>query len=138
MRHDNRIAPAELAPRGQFRLRRFRRPSGHSDGRSEASDDPRGVPRGSQRVVRGVDGRRLDPETGKIYHLTFSPPPEDVVDRLTQRSDDTEEKAKNRLQVHHSNVEAVVGKYEDKLKEIDGNRSKQEVFDDICGVIDEM
>lgn len=89
-------------------------------------------------LIERVVGRRLDPETGKIYHLTFSPPPEDIVDRLTQRSDDTEEKAKNRLQVHHSNVEAVVGKYQDKLKEIDGNRSKQEVFDDICGVIDEM
>ena len=36
-------------------------------------------------------GRRSDPETGAIYHLTFRPPPEDVVHRLVQRSDDTEE-----------------------------------------------
>ena len=37
-------------------------------------------------------GRRLDPVTGKIYHLTFSPPENaEVAARLTTRSDDTEE-----------------------------------------------
>jgi adenylate kinase len=35
-------------------------------------------------------------------------------------------------------VEAVVGKYEGKINEIDGNRAKTDVFSDICGVIDEM
>lgn len=89
-------------------------------------------------LVERVVGRRMDPETGKIYHLKFNPPPADVAERCTQRSDDTEEKAMNRLKVHHSNVEAVVGKYEGKIKEIDGNRSKADVFADICGVIDEM
>ena len=91
-----------------------------------------------EKLIERVVGRRLDPETGKIYHMTFSPPPEDIVDRLTQRSDDTEEKAKNRLKVHHSNVEAVVGKYESKLKNIDGDRAKTEVFDEIAGIIEEM
>ena len=88
-------------------------------------------------LVERVVGRRMDPETGKIYHLKFNPPSADVAERCTQRSDDTEEKAMNRLKVHHSNVEAVVGKYEGKIKEIDGNRSKADVFADICGVIDE-
>jgi adenylate kinase len=46
-------------------------------------------------LVERVVGRRTDPETGKIYHLKYSPPPPDVpVDRLVQRSDDTEEKIK--------------------------------------------
>ena len=44
----------------------------------------------------------------------------------------------NRLKVHHSNVEAVVGKYADKMKTIDGDRAKTEVFAEICGIIDEM
>lgn len=43
-------------------------------------------------LVDRVVGRRLDPETGEIYHLQFKPPPADIVDRLTQRSDDTEDK----------------------------------------------
>lgn len=45
-------------------------------------------------LVGRVVGRRLDPVTGKIYHLEFSPPEnEEIAARLTQRSDDTEEKA---------------------------------------------
>ncbi len=43
-------------------------------------------------LVERIVGRRSDPETGAIYHLTFRPPPEEVVHRLVQRSDDTEEK----------------------------------------------
>ncbi len=44
-------------------------------------------------LVQRVVGRRLDPVTGKIYHLMYSPPetPE-IAARLTQRDDDTEEK----------------------------------------------
>ncbi|XWS24727.1 hypothetical protein CRYUN_Cryun27aG0008500 [Craigia yunnanensis] len=43
-----------------------------------------------ERVVR----RRLDLLTGKIYHLKYSPPEnKEVASRLTQRFDDTEEKA---------------------------------------------
>lgn len=43
-------------------------------------------------LIERMVGRRLDPETGAIYHLKFKPPPPEVVDRLQQRSDDTEEK----------------------------------------------
>ncbi|GAU45696.1 hypothetical protein TSUD_268280 [Trifolium subterraneum] len=45
-------------------------------------------------LVERVVGRRLDPVTGKIYHLKYSPPEtKEIADRLTQRFDDTEEKA---------------------------------------------
>lgn len=38
-------------------------------------------------------GRRLDPLTGKIYHITnFPPENEEVKSRLLTRPDDTEEK----------------------------------------------
>ena len=43
-------------------------------------------------IVERVVGRRTDPETGKIYHMKFSPPTdEDVISRLVHRSDDTED-----------------------------------------------
>ena len=35
-------------------------------------------------IVERVVGRRTDPETGDIYHLTFSPPPAEIEDRLVQ------------------------------------------------------
>lgn len=44
-------------------------------------------------LVDRVVGRRLDPITGKIYHLKYSPPEtQEIAARLTQRFDDTEEK----------------------------------------------
>jgi len=82
-------------------------------------------------LVERVVGRRMDPETGKIYHIKFNPPPEEIVGRLTQRSDDTEEKARNRLATHHKNVDAVVESYKDILVTIDGNRPREAVFADI-------
>ena len=46
----------------------------------------------SEILVERVVGRRSDPETGKIYHMTFNPPEtEEIADRLIQRADDTEE-----------------------------------------------
>ena len=90
-------------------------------------------------LIDRVVGRRLDPVDGTIYHMTFFPPPNaEVAARLTQRSDDTEEKAANRLAVHHRNVDAVVGKYEKIMKTVDGNRAKTDVFADIERIIKAM
>ena len=50
--------------------------------------------------------------------MKHKPPPEGVKDRLIQRSDDTAEKVKTRLQNHHSNVDAVLGYYKDVLVEV--------------------
>lgn len=90
-------------------------------------------------LIDRVVGRRLDPVDGTIYHLTYFPPPTpEIAARLTQRSDDTKEKAANRLAVHHRNVDAVVGKYEKIIQNIDGNRAKGEVFKDIERLIKAM
>ena len=35
-------------------------------------------------IVDRVTGRRTDPETGDIYHMTFRPPPSDIEHRLVQ------------------------------------------------------
>ena len=42
-------------------------------------------------LVERVTGRRTDPETGKIYHMTFSPPSDLSNEASSKRSDDTEE-----------------------------------------------
>ncbi|XP_009410704.2 adenylate kinase, chloroplastic [Musa acuminata AAA Group] len=83
-------------------------------------------------LVERVVGRRLDPVTGKIYHLKYSPPEnEEIAARLTQRFDDTEEKVKLRLQTHHQNVEAVLATYEDITVRINGSVVKEDVFAEI-------
>lgn len=80
-------------------------------------------------LIERVVGRRLDPVTGKIYHLKYSPPEtEEIAARLTQRFDDTEEKVKLRLQTYHQNLESVLGIYKDVIVKVNGNLSKEEVF----------
>lgn len=68
--------------------------------------------------------------------MKYKPPPKEIEGRLTVRSDDTEEKAKTRLQTHHSNVDAVVGYYKNIMVQIDGNRSMDAVFNDISTILD--
>lgn len=87
-------------------------------------------------LVERVVGRRTDPETGKIYHMTFSPPDdEEILNRLEQRSDDTEEKVKVRLEQFHANVDAVKDSYTDIMVSIDGNRSPSVVSEEIVDAI---
>ena len=83
-------------------------------------------------LVERVTGRRLDPVTGDIYHLKFKPPPEDISDRLVQRSDDTEEKLRNRLTTHHNNVAAVLGYYKDILVEVSLLSLSQTPMQPVC------
>jgi len=60
--------------------------------------------------------------------MTFSPPDdEEVLARLEQRSDDTEEKVKVRLEQFHANVDAVKGSYTDISVDIDGTASPSDV-----------
>jgi adenylate kinase len=90
-------------------------------------------------LVERVVGRRTDPVTGKIYHMTFSPPDEEeVLQRLEQRSDDTEEKVKVRLEQFHTNVEAVKDSYTDIMVTIDGNKAPTEVSSTIVATIEKM
>lgn len=89
-------------------------------------------------LVERVVGRRTDPVTGKIYHMTFSPPDdEEVLARLEQRSDDTEEKVVVRLEQFHANVNAVKGCYTDISVEIDGTSKPDEVAVKISEAIKE-
>jgi adenylate kinase len=79
-------------------------------------------------LVERVVGRRTDPETGKIYHMKFSPPDDEaVLARLEQRSDDTEEKVKVRLEQFHANVDALRKSYSDIAANIDGTAKPDEV-----------
>jgi adenylate kinase len=79
-------------------------------------------------LVERVVGRRTDPETGKIYHMKFSPPEDEaILARLEQRSDDTEEKVKVRLEQFHANIGALRKNYTDIAVDIDGDTSPDEV-----------
>jgi adenylate kinase len=88
-------------------------------------------------LVERVVGRRTDPETGKIYHLKYSPPPPEVpLERLLHRSDDTEEKVQVRVKAFHEHCDAVAGCYKDVFVQVDGTQKKEAVFAAIKSAID--
>ncbi|KAF8025492.1 hypothetical protein BT93_F2358 [Corymbia citriodora subsp. variegata] len=90
-------------------------------------------------LVERVIGRRLDPVTGRIYHLKYSPPEtEEIAARLTQRFDDTEEKVKLRLRTHHQNVEAVLSMYKDITIKVNGDAPKEDVFAQIDNALSKL
>jgi len=63
-------------------------------------------------ILERVTGRRTDPETGRIYHLTFDPPPAAIVSRLVHRADDTEAVLTRRLREHHEKTAPLVPYYD--------------------------
>jgi adenylate kinase len=76
-----------------------------------------------------VTGRRSDPETGRVYHATFDPPPPEVAERLIQRKDDTAEVFAQRLEEYRSKTAPLVPYYERQglLRRIDGFGAKDEI-----------
>ncbi|GAB4832731.1 hypothetical protein Ancab_006748 [Ancistrocladus abbreviatus] len=84
-------------------------------------------------------GRRLDPVTGKIYHLkSFPPETEEIKARLITRPDDTEEKVKSRLEIYKKNAEAASSAYMSVMKKIDGNSPKELVFEEISSLLNQL
>ena len=65
-------------------------------------------------IVERIVGRRTDPQTGAIFHLSFNPPPPEIAGRLVQRKDDTEEACRARLDKYHSETAPIVPFYEQK------------------------
>lgn len=82
-------------------------------------------------IVERIVGRRMDPETGNIYHVTFKPAPSEIQDRLIQRPDDTEETVRARLEAYHAQTAPLADWYSDKglLVSVDGNNSIEKVGD---------
>ena len=93
-----------------------------------------------EELVRRLTGRRMDPETGDIYHTEFDmPDAEEIRDRLVQRDDDTEETVRERLRVFEENTQPVIDHYEEtgELVRIDGEQAPDAVWADLRAAIDD-
>jgi adenylate kinase len=80
-------------------------------------------------ILERITGRRSDPETGRVYHVTFDPPPPDIAPRVVQRPDDTEAVLTKRLLEYHEKTNQVVPYYEGLglLRRVDGLGSVADV-----------
>ena len=90
-------------------------------------------------LVDRVIGRRQDPDTGKIYHITSNPPPEDIKARLTTRPDDTKEIITTRIETYHKNINDILAMFSGSVEkgggtqgvavvEIDANQPPEKVY----------
>lgn len=69
-----------------------------------------------EEIVTRLSGRRVHPDSGRIYHTIFNPPKRENLDDLTgepliQRDDDKEETIRKRLQVYHQQTKPLVDFY---------------------------
>ncbi len=80
-------------------------------------------------IIDRNTGRRIDLQTGKIYHVKFDPPPAEIASRVIQRDDDMEETVKYRLEKYHADTEPLIPYYEkqDLVRKVSGIGSLEEV-----------
>lgn len=68
-------------------------------------------------IISRLSGRRVHPNSGRVYHIQHNPPKVDGKDDVTgedlvQRDDDKEETIKKRLEVYHQQTAQLVGFYQ--------------------------
>ena len=90
-------------------------------------------------ILERITGRRMDPETGDIYHVQFKPPPAAIAHRVVQRKDDTEDACTARLEKYHAETAPIIPFYSEQglLKRIDGDTSPEDVTARIAATLDE-
>jgi adenylate kinase len=67
-------------------------------------------------IIERMSGRRVHPQSGRVYHVKFNPPKVEGRDDLTgeplvQRDDDKEETVRKRLGVYRDQTRALVDYY---------------------------
>lgn len=71
-----------------------------------------------EEIIKRLDGRRVHPGSGRVYHVLFNPPQQPGVDDVTgealvQREDDKEATVRKRLQVYHEQTAPLIRFYDD-------------------------
>jgi len=94
-------------------------------------------------LIPRLTGRRVCRKCGASYHMIFNPPKQEGVcgqcgGELYQRSDDTIETAKNRLNVYNQQTEPLISFYQEQglLKRINGDQPIDQVLSDILKALD--
>jgi adenylate kinase len=69
-------------------------------------------------IVKRLGGRRVHPNSGRVYHVEFNAPTvagkdDETGEDLIQREDDQEDTIRTRLDVYHEQTEPLVNFYQD-------------------------
>lgn len=78
-----------------------------------------------EEIVSRLSGRRVHPESGRVYHITHNPPKVEGKDDVTgedlvQRDDDQESTVRKRLSVYHEQTQPLVSFYQEMEKQGNG------------------
>ncbi|MBP77982.1 MAG: adenylate kinase [Deltaproteobacteria bacterium] len=99
-------------------------------------------------IVKRLGGRRVHPDSGRVYHVSYNPPK--VVDRdditgeqLIQRADDSEDTVRTRLEIYHEQTQPLVSYYKGLMRSgekvrfvtLDGVSSVEKIRDQIADLI---
>jgi len=96
-------------------------------------------------ILNRMTGRRVCLTCGASYHIKFNP--SDVEGKcnicnsnLVQRADDSEETVNERLDVYEAQTQPLIKYYDDKnlLSQVDGTKEINSVFENICGILEEI
>jgi len=87
-------------------------------------------------IIKRLTGRRIHPASGRIYHITYSPPKKNGIDDITGesliiRDDDKESTIIKRLNTYHEQTEPLISFYSDLSSK---NASNAPAFISIDGV----
>ena len=75
--------------------------------------------------------RRVDPETGAIYHLEEIPPPTDskILKRLVRRDLDSDEKTfRQRVDIFRESLRRIVPMFKGRLYKVNGLQYVEDVY----------
>jgi len=94
-------------------------------------------------LEKRMAGRRSCPVCGEIYNIYFKPPKSDNVcdfhpeAQLTHRSDDTPEKARDRLETYVRETRPLLDYYaaSNRLRRVDGTRDTEAIYADIERIV---
>jgi adenylate kinase len=93
-------------------------------------------------IVSRLSGRRVHANSGRIYHVTYSPPKQEGIDdetgeSLIQRDDDKEQTVRRRLDIYHEQTEPLVEFYQN-LTDQNGSSGPNFIKVDGVGDVDEI
>jgi len=93
-------------------------------------------------IVKRMGGRRVHPDSGRVYHIEYNPPKVDDKDDITGedlmiRSDDQEDTVRKRLNVYHNQTAPLIEYYEQKslVSTIEANGTIDDIKNKIKEVI---
>ena len=83
-------------------------------------------------IVSRMSGRRMHPESGRVYHIKYNPPKNEGKDDITNepliiRDDDKEETVRHRLLVYHNQTKPLINYYNKNVININGSQPIDQV-----------